>query len=109
MFDPAKVTYVELLKEFWEDHDPTQGMRQGNDQGSQYRSALYYTSDEQRDAIERSRAMFQEALDAKRFGQITTEVAPLDQFFYAEPDHQQYLDKNPSGYCPLHATGVKCG
>ena len=109
VFDPTKVNYEQLLKEFWEDHDPTQGMRQGNDRGSQYRSVLFYTSDEQRDAIERSRAVFQEALDTKGFGQITTEVAPLGDFYYAEPYHQQYLDKNPGGYCPLHATGVKCG
>src|SRR3954452_23696335 len=109
VFDPAKVTYEQLLKEFWEDHDPTQGMRQGNDVGTQYRSALYYVNDEQRETIERSRAKFQEALSAKRFGEIATEVAPLGEYFYAEPYHQQYLDKNPGGYCPLHATGVKCG
>ena len=109
VFDPAKVTYDQLLKEFWEDHDPTQGMRQGNDVGTQYRSALYYVNDEQRDAIGRSRAAFQEALTAKGYGEISTEVAPLGEFFYAEPYHQQYLHKNPGGYCPLHATGVKCG
>ena len=109
VFDPAKVSYSDLLKHFWEDHDPTQGMRQGNDMGSQYRSVLYYVNDEQAAEIEKSRAVFQAALDEKGFGQITTEVAPLETFFYAEPYHQQYLDKNPAGYCPLHATGVKCG
>ncbi len=108
-FDPTKVSYDELLKHFWEDHDPTQGMRQGNDRGSQYRSALYYTNDEQKAVIERSREVFQAALNAKKFGEITTEVAQLGEFYYAEPYHQQYLDKNPAGYCPLHATGVKCG
>ena len=109
VFDPSKVSYDQLLKEFWEDHDPTQVMRQGHDVGSQYRSALYFTNDAQREAIERSRAVFQAALDVKGYGQIATEVAPLGDFFYAEPYHQQYLDKNPGGYCPLHATGVKCG
>jgi peptide-methionine (S)-S-oxide reductase len=109
VFDPTTVSYDQLLKEFWEDHDPTQVMRQGHDVGTQYRSALYYVNDAQRAAIERSRAVFQAALDAKGFGQIATEVAPLGDFFYAEPYHQQYLDKNPGGYCPLHATGVKCG
>ncbi|MEO5723610.1 MAG: peptide-methionine (S)-S-oxide reductase MsrA [Ilumatobacteraceae bacterium] len=109
VFDPAKASYSDLLKHFWEDHDPTQGMRQGNDMGSQYRSVLYYVNDEQAAEIEKSRAVFQAALDEKGFGQITTEVAPLETFFYAEPYHQQYLDKNPAGYCPLHATGVKCG
>ncbi len=109
VFDPSKVTYDQLLKEFWEDHDPTQGMRQGNDVGTQYRSALYYVDDAQRETIEKSRAVFQAALDAKGYGEISTEVAPLGDFFYAEPYHQQYLYKNPGGYCPLHATGVKCG
>ena len=109
VYDPALVSYEQLLKEFWEDHDPTQGMRQGNDVGTQYRSALYYVNEEQRETIERSRAMFQAALNEKRYGEITTEVAPLGDFYYAEPYHQQYLHKNPGGYCPLHATGVKCG
>jgi peptide-methionine (S)-S-oxide reductase len=109
VFDPSRVTFDELLTEFWEDHDPTQGMRQGNDVGTQYRSAVYYVDDDQREAIERSRAAFQEALTAKGYGEISTEVAPLGEFFYAEPYHQQYLHKNPGGYCPIHATGVKCG
>jgi len=109
VFDPTKVTFAQLLEEFWEDHDPTQVNRQGNDVGSQYRSILLYTTDEQKAEIERSRAMFQKALNAKKYGEITTEVAQLGEFFYAEPYHQQYLHKNPGGYCPLHATGVKCG
>ena len=109
VYDPKKVSYEKLLKTFWENHNPTQGMRQGNDVGTQYRSALYYVNEEQRETIERSRAMFQAALNEKRYGEITTEVAPLGDFYYAEPYHQQYLHKNPGGYCPLHATGVKCG
>ena len=109
VFDPAVVTYEQLLKEFWEDHDPTQGMRQGNDVGTQYRSVLYTTDDEQQRVAEATRATFQEALSTSRYGEITTEIAPLGDFFYAEPYHQQYLAKNPRGYCPIHATGVKCG
>jgi peptide-methionine (S)-S-oxide reductase len=109
VFDPAVVTYEQLLKEFWEDHDPTQGMRQGNDVGSQYRSVVYTADDEQRAVAEATKATFQDALSASRYGEITTEIAPLDDFYYAEPYHQQYLAKNPRGYCPIHATGVKCG
>jgi peptide-methionine (S)-S-oxide reductase len=109
VFDPAVVTYEQLLKEFWEDHDPTQGMRQGHDVGTQYRSVVYTTDDEQQRVAEATKATFQDALKASRYGEITTEIAPLGEFFYAEPYHQQYLAKNPRGYCPIHATGVKCG
>src|SRR4051794_32281744 len=109
VFDPAVVTYEQLLREFWEDHDPTQGMRQGNDVGSQYRSVLFTTDDEQQRVAEATKATFQDALSKSRYGEITTEIAPLGDFFYAEPYHQQYLAKNPRGYCPIHATGVKCG
>jgi peptide-methionine (S)-S-oxide reductase len=109
VFDPAVVTYEQLLKEFWEDHDPTQGMRQGNDVGSQYRSVLYPVDDEQRAVAEASKEAFQRSLKEAGYGGITTEIVPLDGFFYAEPYHQQYLAKNPGGYCPIHATGVKCG
>jgi peptide-methionine (S)-S-oxide reductase len=109
VFDPAVVTYEQLLREFWEDHDPTQGMRQGNDVGTQYRSVVFTTDDEQQRVAEATRATFQDALTASRYGEITTEIAPLGEFFYAEPYHQQYLAKNPRGYCPIHATGVKCG
>jgi peptide-methionine (S)-S-oxide reductase len=110
VFDPAVVSYDDLLKIFWEDHDPTQGMRQGNDVGSQYRSAIYFTEPGQRERAEASRAMFAAALADAGYGEITTELndVPADGFFYAEPYHQQYLDKNPAGYCPLHATGVSC-
>ncbi|MEC3981430.1 peptide-methionine (S)-S-oxide reductase MsrA [Amycolatopsis sp. H20-H5] len=109
-FDPAQVSLETLLKVFWEGHDPTQGMRQGNDIGTQYRSAIYYTDDAQRAEVETSRAAYQSALDASRHGKITTEVAPLDAFYYAEEDHQQYLSdaKNPNGYCGLGGTGVSC-
>jgi peptide-methionine (S)-S-oxide reductase len=109
VFDPAVVTYEQLLKEFWEDHDPTQGMRQGNDRGTQYRSVIYTTDDDQQGVAEATKATFQDALSKSRYGDITTEIAPLGEFFYAEPYHQQYLAKNPRGYCPIHATGVKCG
>ena len=110
VFDPAVVSYDELLKTFWEDHDPTQGMRQGNDVGSQYRSAIYFTEPGQRERAEESRAMFATALAGAGYGEITTELKDLADggFFYAEPYHQQYLDKNPAGYCPIHATGVSC-
>jgi peptide-methionine (S)-S-oxide reductase len=108
VFDPSKVSYEQLLKVFWENHDPTQGMRQGNDMGTQYRSAIYYTSAAQLAAIERSRKMYQERLHESRYGDITTEVKPLDDFFYAEPYHQQYLAKNPNGYCGIGGTGVSC-
>ena len=108
VFDPAKVSYEQLLKVFWENHDPTQGMRQGNDMGTQYRSAIYTTDLAQLAAVEASRAMFQERLTAAGFGDITTEVKPLDHFYYAEAYHQQYLAKNPNGYCGIGGTGVSC-
>jgi peptide-methionine (S)-S-oxide reductase len=108
VFDPGKTSYDELLRLFWEGHDPTQGMRQGNDVGSQYRSAVLYTSEAQREAAERSRAMFQERLAESGYGDITTEIAPLGDFYYAEDYHQQYLAKNPNGYCGLGGTGVSC-
>lgn len=109
VFDPAKVSYAQLLKVFWENHDPTQGMRQGNDVGSQYRSAIYTTSAGQAATVSDSAAAYQQRLAAAGFGAITTEVKPLGEFYYAEPYHQQYLAKNPNGYCPIHATGVTCG
>ncbi len=108
VFDPAKTTYEELLRLFWEGHDPTQGMRQGNDVGTQYRSAVLYTSEAQREAAERSRSAYQERLGASGYGPITTEIAPLGDFYYAEDYHQQYLAKNPNGYCGLGGTGVSC-
>ena len=108
VFDPKQITYDQILKIFWESHDPTQGMRQGNDFGTQYRSGLYYFSDAQRQAAELSRDMFQEALTAKHYGAITTEVLPAPTFYYAEEYHQQYLAKNPAGYCGLGGTGVSC-
>ncbi|MGZ4763818.1 MAG: peptide-methionine (S)-S-oxide reductase MsrA [Ilumatobacteraceae bacterium] len=108
VFDPSKVSFDQLLRVFWENHDPTQGMRQGNDMGTQYRSAIYYTSEAQRSAIESSLAMYQQRLGAAGFGDITTEVKPLGDFFYAEPYHQQYLAKNPNGYCGIGGTGVSC-
>lgn len=109
-FDPAKITYTDLLKIFWEGHDPTQGLRQGNDLGSQYRSALYYADDEQKTAVETSLAAYQDVLTRAGYGQITTEVAPLGDFYYAEDYHQQYLSpqKNPNGYCGMGGTGVSC-
>jgi peptide-methionine (S)-S-oxide reductase len=108
VFDPAKTSFDEMLRLFWEGHDPTQGMRQGNDVGSQYRSAILYTSDAQREAAERSRAMYEERLRAAGHGPITSELAPLGDFYYAEDYHQQYLAKNPNGYCGLGGTGVSC-
>jgi peptide-methionine (S)-S-oxide reductase len=110
VYDPARTTYDELLKLFWEGHDPTQGMRQGNDVGTQYRSAIYWTTDAQRDAALRSRETYQETLRESGYGEITTEIAPLppDGFYYAEDYHQQYLAKNPMGYCGLGGTGVSC-
>jgi peptide-methionine (S)-S-oxide reductase len=106
-YDPNKVSYEELLRIFWENHDPTQGFRQGNDVGTQYRSAIYTTDDQQlREAIA-SRNMFQARLNQAGFGEITTEIARAPAFYYAEEYHQQYLAKNPNGYCPNHATGVK--
>ena len=106
-YDPSKVTYEQLLKVFWEAHDPTQGNRQGNDHGTQYRSVIFTTDVEQQAAAEASRAAYQERLTGARFGTITTEIAPAPAFYYAEDDHQQYLAKNPGGYCPNHATGVR--
>jgi peptide-methionine (S)-S-oxide reductase len=108
VFDPRKTSYDALLKLFWENHDPTQGMRQGNDVGSQYRSAIYTTSDAQREGADASRTTFQTELRGRGYGDITTEVAPLGGFFYAEDYHQQYLSKNPNGYCGLGGTGVSC-
>ncbi len=108
VFDPNQVSYESLLKVFWEGHDPTQGMRQGNDIGTQYRSAIYYTNDEQREAAEASRESFQKALRTAGYGEITTEIAPLREFYYAEDYHQQYLYKVPNGYCGIGGTGVSC-
>ena len=108
VFDPKKVQYDDLLRVFWENHDPTQGMRQGNDVGTQYRSGIYYHDDEQRRAAERSRDMFQTQLTAAGYGVITTEILPAPEFYYAEDYHQQYLAKNPEGYCGLGGTGVTC-
>jgi peptide-methionine (S)-S-oxide reductase len=108
VFDPAKIAYAELLKVFWESHDPTQGMRQGNDAGTQYRSAIYTYGDEQMKAALASKEMFQERLKAKGFGPITTEIRAAPEFYYAEDYHQQYLAKNPGGYCGLGGTGVSC-
>jgi peptide-methionine (S)-S-oxide reductase len=108
VFDPKRISYEDLLKAFWEGHDPTQGMRQGNDVGTQYRSAIYYGSDEQKVAIEASRERYQEALSAAGRGEITTEIAEAGPFYYAEDYHQQYLSKVPNGYCGLGGTGVSC-
>ena len=110
VFDPSKVTYEELLKHFWEAHDPTQGMRQGNDVGTQYRSAIFPRTTEQRALAIASRNTYQARLTAAGFGAITTEITgpPAPDFFFAEDYHQQYLGKNPSGYCPDHGTGVAC-
>jgi len=108
VFDPAKTSYDEMLRVFWENHNPTQGMRQGNDIGTQYRSGIYTFGSEQADAAEASRKMFQERLAAEGYGTITTEVVEAPAFFYAEDYHQQYLAKNPGGYCGLGGTGVSC-
>ncbi len=108
VFDPKVVSYEQLLKVFWEAHDPTQGMRQGNDIGTQYRSAIYTYSPEQRAAAERSKAMFQDRLREAGYGDITTEIADAPTFYYAEDYHQQYLAKVPNGYCGLGGTGVSC-
>src|SRR5438270_4910336 len=99
VFDPTKITYDEILKLFWENHDPTQGMRQGNDVGTQYRSAIYWSTDAQRAAAERSRDMYAERLQGAGYPEITTEIVHAEQFYYAEDYHQQYLEKNPFGYC----------
>jgi len=106
IFDPTTLGFADLLKAFWENHDPTQGMRQGNDIGTQYRSVVYTTTPEQQAAAEASREAYQKALTARGYGEITTVIAPLEHYYYAEDYHQQYLAKNPFGYCPLHATGV---
>ena len=108
IFDPTVVSYRDLLKVFWESHDPTQGMRQGNDIGSQYRSVIYANNDAQIDTARQSLAAYQSALTAADRGEITTHIAPLDTFYYAEDYHQQYLAKNPGGYCGLKGTGVTC-
>jgi peptide-methionine (S)-S-oxide reductase len=111
VYDPGVITYERLLQTFWEGHDPTQGMRQGNDVGTQYRSAIFLTDESQRPIVESSRAMFQEQLTAAGYGQITSDVEAIDLdtgFFYAEPYHQQYLAKNPNGYCGVGGTGVSC-
>ena len=108
VFDPAVVSYDQLLTAFWEHHDPTQGMRQGNDVGTQYRSAIYYTDEAQRVAALASRDRYQAALRDAGLDEITTEIAPAGEFFYAEDYHQQYLAKNPAGYCGLGGTGVSC-
>ena len=108
VFDPTVTSYGEMLRVFWEGHDPTQGFRQGNDVGTQYRSAIYWADDRQRRLAEESAGMFQEALDAAGAGRITTEIAEAGPFFYAEGYHQQYLAKNPNGYCGLGGTGVSC-
>jgi peptide-methionine (S)-S-oxide reductase len=106
VYDPKQVTYEQLLKLFWEAHDPTQGYRQGNDVGTQYRSAIFTHSDAQAKAAEASRAMYQAELSKAGYGEITTEIRPAPEFYFAEDYHQQYLVKNPNGYCPVHATGV---
>jgi len=108
IYDPEKIDYEDLLKAFWESHDPTQGMRQGNDVGTQYRSAIYVLDEEQRKVAEESKAAYQARLNAAGRGEITTEIAPAPQFYYAEDYHQQYLAKNPDGYCGLQGTGVVC-
>ncbi len=108
VFDPKVVSYDELLRVFWESHDPTQGMRQGNDVGTQYRSGIYYANDAQKETAEASRDRFQAELQKARYGRITTEILPAPEFFYAEDYHQQYLAKDPHGYCGLGGTGVRC-
>ena len=108
VYDPAQISLEALLKTFWEEHDPTQGMRQGNDVGTQYRSAIYTTTPEQAVAVDKSRAAYQAALDKRGLGRITTEISPAKDFYYAETYHQQYLAKNPNGYCGLQGTGVSC-
>jgi len=108
VFDPKQVSYEQLLKAFWEGHDPTQGMRQGNDAGTQYRSAVYTDNDLQFEAAKKSKELFEKALQKNGFGAITTEIRPAPEFYYAEDYHQQYLGKNPDGYCGLGGTGVSC-
>jgi peptide-methionine (S)-S-oxide reductase len=108
VFDSTKVSVSEMLRIFWENHDPTQGMRQGNDVGTQYRSAIYFVDNAQRDVAFATRDAYQAQLKAAGYGEITTEIAPLGDYFYAEPYHQQYLGKNPNGYCGIGGTGVSC-
>jgi peptide-methionine (S)-S-oxide reductase len=108
VYDPARVSYETLLKVFWESHDPTQGMRQGNDAGTQYRSVIFYHSPEQQAAAERSREVYQKLLTERGYGAITTEIVPAPEFYFAEDYHQQYLAKNPFGYCGAGGTGVTC-
>lgn len=108
IYDPDEIAYEELLKVFWENHDPTQGMRQGADVGTQYRSALYWYDDEQREAAEASRRAYQEKLQEEGHGEISTEFREAPEFYYAEENHQQYLAKNPGGYCGIGGTGVSC-
>jgi peptide-methionine (S)-S-oxide reductase len=108
VYDPKKISYERLLKTFWENHDPTQGMRQGNDVGTQYRSGIYVYTPEQRKAAETSKAAFEKALKAKGYGAITTEILDAPEFYFAEDYHQQYLAKNPMGYCGLGGVGVAC-
>jgi peptide-methionine (S)-S-oxide reductase len=108
VFDPKRVSFETLLKTFWESHDPTQGMRQGNDVGTQYRSAIYYEGEAQKQAILASKAAYEAALKKRGFGPVTTEIAPAPEFYFAEDYHQQYLAKNPAGYCGLGGTGVAC-
>ena len=108
VYDPKKISYDKLLKTFWENHDPTQGMRQGNDVGTQYRSGIYTTTPAQKRAAEASKAMYAKALAAKRYGAITTEILDAPPFYFAEDYHQQYLARNPFGYCGLGGTGVSC-
>ena len=107
VYDPRQITYEQLLKLFWEAHDPTQGYRQGNDMGTQYRSAIFTHSEAQAAAAKASRDMYQAELSKAGYGQITTKILPAPEFYFAEDYHQQYLVKNPNGYCPVHATGVK--
>jgi peptide-methionine (S)-S-oxide reductase len=108
VFDPARVSYQDLLRTFWENHNPTQGMRQGNDVGTQYRSGIYTLNEAQAQAAEASKTAYQAALSARGLGAITTEILPADVFYYAEDYHQQYLAKNPNGYCGIGGTGVSC-
>ena len=108
VYDPKKISYESLLKTFWESHDPTQGMRQGNDVGTQYRSGIYTFTPEQRQAAEASKAMYETAIKGKGYGAITTEIVDAPEFYFAEDYHQQYLAKNPFGYCGLGGTGVSC-
>jgi peptide-methionine (S)-S-oxide reductase len=108
IFDPAAVSFEELLRVFWENHNPTQGMRQGNDVGTQYRSGIYYADELQKAAAEASRTAYQKKLSEADFGPVTTEIVPAGEFYYAEDYHQQYLAKNPNGYCGLGGTGVAC-